>query len=122
MLPLGASSRLNVVMEIENLNDEENAMAKATKNDPKTYEAKMPDGRTVRVTVPESDNREWPELLAEAIREVLSPEAVAAIAAHLLAAKTNSSQINRQVAWFTDHLIQMLGVNEYPRLCERLGL
>ena len=84
----------------------------------KTYAAKLPDGRTVRCTVPENDEGD----LFSAVREQLSPEAVAAIAAHLLAAKTNNAQVDKQVAWFTDALIKMLGTGEYTHLCEGLGL
>ena len=89
----------------------------------KTYEAKMPDGRTVRCTVPESDNREWPELLAEAIRETLSPEAVAAIVAYLQPAKTNDESVNRELGWFALELVDLLGgYDEQSQLAEELGL
>jgi len=97
-------------------------MAKTKKNDPKTYAAKTPDGRTVRCTVPESDNREWPELLDEAIRETLSPEAVAAIAAYLQPCSTKNASVNRQVAWFADRLVAILGAAEFRGLMDELGL
>ena len=50
-----------------------------------TYEADH-KGRKVRVTVPENDEQD----LFDAIREQLSPEAVASIAAHLAGASTNN--------------------------------
>jgi len=98
-------------------------MAKTTKkHDPKTYAAKTPDGRTVRCTVPESDNREWSDLLVEAIRETLSPEAVVSIAAHLQAARTNDPKTDQQVGWFANLLATMVGPDEYSRICRELGL
>lgn len=81
---------------------------------PKTYDA----GQGRRVTVPENDEDD----LFDAIREQLSPQAVAAIAAHLQAAKTNNGQVNKQVAWFTDRLVAMLGAAEFRGLMDELGL
>ena len=97
-------------------------MAKTKKNDPKTYAAKTPDGRTVRCTVPESDNREWPELLVEAVRETISPKAVVSIVAHLQAASTKDANVDRQVAWFADTLRAMIDADEFNHLGDELGL
>ena len=94
------------------------AKAQVERDKIKTYATKMPDGRMVHCTVPENDEND----LFDAIREQLSPEAVAAIAAHLLAARTNNADVNRQVQWFTNGLIAMLGAGEYTNLCEGLGL
>ena len=52
---------------------------------PETYEAEV-KGKIVRVTVPENDESE----LFEAVREQLSPEAVASIVSHLQGAQTNN--------------------------------
>ncbi len=60
--------------------------------------------------------------LFEHVREQLSPEAVAAIAAWLQPAQTNNADVNRQVAWFRDRLVEMLGTDRYNALCDELGL
>lgn len=61
--------------------------------------------------------------LHEAIRDNLSPEAVVAIAAHLVAASTARPDVNGEIAWLAKELIGLVGIDEYNRLlCERLGL
>lgn len=90
----------------------------AKQNRPKTYEADW-KGRKVRVTVPENDEGE----LFEAIREQLSPQAVAAIVSCLQINRTNNPQVDRQVHWFGEKLIEQLGgAAEQGRLAEELGL
>ena len=86
----------------------------------KTYEATV-DGRKIRCTVPEDPRPE--EILVEALRDCLTPEAITTIAAHLSAARTRHAEVNRQVAWFTDLLVHMLGgPSQYNRLMEEVGL
>lgn len=76
-------------------------------------------GRKVKVTVPESDET---NVLAEALRENLSPEGVAAIAAHLQALHPSKNKgADRQVVWFHDLLVGLLGDDEYNRLIDELG-
>jgi hypothetical protein len=71
------------------------------------------------VTVPESDEA---NALAEAIRENLSPEGVAAIAAHLQALYPSKSEsADREVVWFHALLVGLLGSDEYNRLIDELG-
>jgi hypothetical protein len=61
-------------------------------------------------------------VLAEALRENLSPEGVAAIAAHLQALHPSKNKsADRQVVWFHDFLVGLLGDDEYNRLCDELG-
>ena len=85
---------------------------------PETHEAEY-KGRKVRVTVPESEPT---DVLAEALREGLSPEGVAAIAAHLQALYPSKSETaNREVTWFRDRLVGLLGIDEYNRLIDELG-
>ena len=60
--------------------------------------------------------------LFEHIREQLSPEAVAAIAAWLKPARTNNPDVDRQIQWLIDQLIEMLGADQYNALCDDLGL
>lgn len=60
--------------------------------------------------------------LFEHIREQLSPETVAAIAAWLQPASTNNPEVDRQMQWLIDKLIEMLGADQYNALCEDLGL
>jgi hypothetical protein len=60
--------------------------------------------------------------LFEHIREQFSPEAVAAIAAWLQPASTNNPDVDRQIQWFIDQLIEMLGTDQYNALCDKLRL
>ena len=58
-----------------------------------------------------------------AIREQLSPHAIAAIAAYLQPAKTNDPDVDRQIAWFRDGLIEMLGgPDQHDALAEEMSL
>ena len=63
-------------------------------------------------------------VMREALRQSLSPKAIATIAVHLRRATgSNDDQANREVAWFTKQLVKMLGGNEqHSRLAEELGL
>ena len=88
------------------------------KRQPKTYEAKH-GGKKIRVTVPENDESE----LFEAVREQLSPHAVDSIISHLQGARTNNTDVDRQVHWFTEELTKLLGGYEHQaHLAEELGL
>ena len=60
--------------------------------------------------------------LFDHIREQFSPEAVAAIAAWLQPASTNNPEVDRQMQWLIDKLIEMLGTEQYNALCDDLGL
>ena len=68
------------------------------------------------------------EAFQNIIRDHLTPEAVATIIAFLQPAalhKPASADARRalkEVEWFTDTLISMLGVDEYTRLMDELGL
>ena len=85
---------------------------------PVTYSARY-KGRNVRVTVPERDE----DVLAEALKDCLSPEAVAAIATILksrvlnLKTPTKNDRVNKEIAWFADELIDLVGG---PEACRRL--
>lgn len=87
---------------------------------PKTYPMTRSDGTTVRVTVP--DDPMPHEMLVDAIRDNLSPEAAAVIVAYLQPVKTNDAAVDRQVRWFSDVLRQTIGADQCNRLCEQLGL
>lgn len=83
--------------------------------EPATYDA----GNGRKVTVPENDEQD----LFDAIREQLSPHAVAAIVAFLQPARTNNPDVDRQVRWFHDQLVQLVGgYEQQARLAEELGL
>jgi len=61
--------------------------------------------------------------LTDALRDNLSPEAVAAIASWLQPARTNDQNVDREVRWFTEQLAQALGGwDQQNRLAEELGL
>lgn len=61
--------------------------------------------------------------LVDALRDNLSPEAVATIASWLQPARTNDENVDREVRWFTEQLAQALGGwDQQSRLAEELGL
>jgi len=86
----------------------------------KVYDAEI-RGKKHRVTVPEDPKPE--ELLTDALRENLSPHAVAAIAAYLQPVRTMDPEVVRQVRWFAELLTAAVGgEDELNRLCEEVGL
>lgn len=85
----------------------------------KTYPVNF-KGRHLRVTIPENPNDQ--EMLFSAIKDNLSPQAVVAIAAHLQGAQTKNEAVTKEVAWFTQELIKMLGVEQYNAMLEEIGL
>ena len=88
---------------------------------PRTHEVTRSDGRTVRVTVPEDPKAE--DVLAGALRDNLSPLAVAAIASCLQTNRTNDPGVDREVAWFAEQLRQLVGGDEQQsQLADELGL
>ena len=84
-----------------------------------TYEAKL-DGQTRRVTVPEDPKPD--DILTDALRDSLSPKAVVAIVAFLQPASTNDPAVNREVAWFTNLLVDLVADDYYDGMVEELGL
>jgi len=79
------------------------------------------DGKKGRVTVPPTPAPA--EILIDAIKDNLSPEAVAAIAAWLQPARCGQEQVDRQVRWFAEQLVEALGGDDaFNRACEELGL
>ena len=94
----------------------------AKRKRPKTYETTL-NGKKTRVTIP--DNPRDDETLFEALKDNLSPEAVAAIAAYLVArpAEAPNKAVNRELNWFTDQLVALVGGDDaFNRLCENMGL
>jgi len=90
------------------------------KGKPKTYQATI-RGRNARVTVPEDPKPQ--DLLTDALRENLSPHAVAAIAFYLQPTRTNNANVDREVQWFIERLAETLGGQEQlNRLAEELAL
>ncbi|HOD84782.1 MAG TPA: hypothetical protein PKG77_25480 [Phycisphaerae bacterium] len=88
------------------------------RNRPETYEAEV-NGKKVRVTVPENDESD----LFAAVREQMSPHAVAAIVSFLQPVRTNNSDVDRQVHWFAEELTKLVGgYEQQSRLAEELGL
>ena len=80
-------------------------MTNATRDD-----AKTPDDPT-----PE-------DVLYDALRDNLSPQAVATIAASLQTARVDNDDVQRQVDWFREMLVEMLGEGEFDRLADEVGL
>lgn len=86
----------------------------------RTYEATI-RGRETGATIPENSKPE--DLLADAIRENLTPDAVAAIAAWLQSATTRDASVNRQIAWFREQLVVTIGgYDALNQAMEDLGL
>ena len=82
-------------------------------------ECKASQPQTYEVPVPENDEQD----LFDAVREQLSPQAVASIVAHIHGAATNNVEVDQQVLWFCQKLTELLGGNEqFTRLAEELGL
>ncbi len=70
-----------------------------------------------------SDEPRPEQMLAVAIHETLSPQAVALIAAKCQpAAGVNDAgrDAEREVAWFTNFLVDLLGEDEFNRICDEL--
>jgi hypothetical protein len=87
----------------------------------KTYEAEF-KGRKVRVNVPESDEA---NALGEAVKDNLSPEAVATLA-NAVRVQVNGRRMNpevrRQLDWLANRLVTMLGgENAYHDLLKEAG-
>ena len=61
---------------------------------------------------------EMTDVLRDVLKDHLSPEAVAAIAAHLGPAEGKRAKVAREVAWFRELLIETLGVDEFNRMCD----
>ena len=92
----------------------------AKRRRPQMYQAEV-NGKKVRVTVPE--HQDQAALMRDAIRDQLSPHAVAAIASRLQINRTNNPDVDRQVRWFHGQLCELLGgFQQQSRLAEELGL
>ncbi len=63
------------------------------------------------------------ERLADALRAVLTPDAVAAISVGLGAMRIRDAGVARQTEWLHDHLVTMVGgPGEVARVADELGL
>ena len=71
-----------------------------------------------KVTIPEDAHIE----LFDVLRENLSPGAVAAVVSLLPIAKTNSENVNREILWLRDYLLENLGLNNFDDMIDELGL
>ena len=95
-------------------------MKRARTETSKLYNAEV-RGKKCRVTVPEDPKPE--DLLTDALRENLSPHAVAAIAAYLQPVRTMDPAVADQLRCFAELLTEVVGgKDELNRLCEEVGL
>lgn len=62
------------------------------------------------------------EVLKDVLRDSFSPQAVAAISAYLRSAETKVESVNKEISYMADLLMNMVGVDEYNRLIEEVGL
>ena len=63
------------------------------------------------------------QVLFDALKDNLSPRAVAAVVAYLQPANTNNPEVNRQLRWLSDRLTELVGGSEQlDRLTDELGL
>ena len=61
--------------------------------------------------------------MQENIRDALSPEAVALAASELLLARCDDEDVNMEVRWFAEQLIELLGGQEaWSQTCKSIGL
>jgi len=87
---------------------------------PRTYEADAGD-RKVRVTVPGDPKPE--DVLIDAVRDDLSPRAVATIVSFLQPVRTDDQDVEDEVRWFAERLVEAVGGYEaQSRLAEEVGL
>ena len=86
----------------------------------KTYEAKA-GGKKARVTIPE--NPDPAEVLVDAIKDNLSPAAVATIIAYLQPTRVKDAKVQREVEWFSGKLVEAIGGDAaFSQLCDEVGL
>ena len=61
--------------------------------------------------------------MQEAIRDALSPQAVALAASELLLARCDDEEVDLEVRWFAEQLIDLLGGQEaWSRTCKEIGI
>ena len=61
--------------------------------------------------------------MQEAIRDALSPEAVALAASELLLARCDDEEVDLEVRWLAEQLIDLLGGQEaWSQTCKGIGL
>ncbi len=61
---------------------------------------------------------EMTDVLRDVLKDHLSPEAVAAVAGCLTPAVGKRDKVAREVTWFRGFLIEMLGADEFNRMCD----
>ena len=61
--------------------------------------------------------------MQQAIRDALSPEAVALAASELLLARCDNEDVDLEVRWLAEQLIDLLGGDEaFSQTCKGIGL
>ena len=93
---------------------------KGNKKMVQTYIVTRKDGKEVKVTIPEDDNPM--DVLIDALKDNFSPGAIATMASALHGIETNNGSVNMEVLYMRDVLIQILGMDEYNKFLNALGL
>ena len=61
--------------------------------------------------------------MQKCIRDALSPDAVALAASYLLTARCDDEDVDMEVRWFAEQLIELLGGDEaFSQTCKSIGL
>ena len=62
-------------------------------------------------------------VLQRCIQDALSPEAVALAASYLLTARCDDEEVDLEVRWFAEQLIELLGGDEvFSQTCKGIGI
>ena len=86
------------------------------------YEVETADGRKVLVTVPEPAAICVGDLEA-ALKDNMSPAAIATIVAYIQPVRVDIPEVEREVLWFSEMLIGLLGgPDAFNRLIDDVGL
>lgn len=98
----------------------ERHMEQTQNETPETHDAEV---RAMKRRVSAAEDVKGEDVLVDALRDNLSPHAVAAIAAYLQPVRTLDHDVEDQVVWFRELLTTVVGgTDQMNRLCDEAGL